>query len=326
MDAGQNHRHSLSLSDNKNNSKELVEQLGLLSGLEASLNPAPVERIHHSTIDDCGVELFIKREDLLHPIISGNKWRKLKYILQHALSLETKHLISMGGPWSNHLHALAFVGQQLNIKTTGIIRGEEPENKSTTLQDMQSWGMELVYVSRSEFRELREFQAYDSQPAQKYAGYWIPEGGASPLALQGVAEILDELGDDSFDTIALACGTGTTLAGLASHQYQKQLLGFAALKGAAFLNDDVSKLVSTEHNNWSINLDYHFGGFAKTEQRLLDFMDEFEKQTAIQLDPIYTGKMMFGLFELIQEDKFAPDHKILAIHTGGLQGRAGFQL
>ncbi len=301
-------------------------KLEALTQLEQNLNAAPVQRLHHASIDSSGVEVFIKREDLLHPIISGNKWRKLKYILQHALGSGAEHLISMGGPWSNHLHALSFVGQQLGIKTTGIIRGEMPTNKSATLQDMQRWGMDLLFVSRAEFRELRNFHAHDSQPGLDYDGYWIPEGGASTLALKGVAELTDEIGEVKFDTITLACGTGTTLAGLASAAKQNQFLGFAALKGADFLCDDVASLLPSEKHNWSINLDYHFGGFAKTEQRLFDFMLAFETQTSIPLDPIYTGKMMFGLFELIKQGYFASGHKILAIHTGGLQGRAGFQL
>lgn len=311
-------------------------RLGQLSQLEANLQPARVQRIEHPSLYESGVKLYLKREDLLHPVISGNKWRKLKYILHHAFSPDiltgvtmtgdSPHLISMGGAWSNHLHALAFVGHTLGIKTTGIIRGEEPAMKSPTLQDMENWGMSLVYVSRQEFRELRKFQAYNSQPSKDYAGYWIPEGGASTLALQGVAAIIDDLNSKRFDTIALACGTGTTLAGLAAHSTQQCVLGFAALKGAAFLNDDVASLLKSEQRNWSINFDYHFGGFAKTEPRLLDFMAEFESQTKVPLEPLYTGKMMFGLFDLIQQGKFASDHKILAIHTGGLQGRARYRL
>lgn len=296
------------------------------AALASLFSVAPVEQVNHPLLIESGVELFVKREDLLHPIISGNKWRKFKYILEDAFDHKANHLISMGGAWSNHLHALAYIGHQLGIKTTGIIRGEEPLNKSTTLVDIQRWGMNLVYVSREQFRELRAWQAHDAPPAAVYDGYWIPEGGANHLALRGVAEIMDDLGDTSYDTVTLACGTGTTLAGLASHSNQAALLGFAALKGATFLNDDVAALLPSTKTHWSINLDYHFGGFGKVKQPLIDFIQNFEAETDIALDPIYTGKMMFGLFDLIQGGYFERGHKILSIHTGGLQGRAGIRL
>ena len=297
-----------------------------LSELESSFNEASIEEIHHPVVEKSDIKLWIKREDQLHPIISGNKWRKLKYILNHALVNEYDHLISMGGAWSNHLHALAWVGKELGLKTTGIIRGERPKEESSTLKDIKQWGMQLKFISRSEFRQLRMYHDHDSPPAKKYHGYWIPEGGANQLALKGVSELVDEI-NIPFDTIVLACGTGTTLAGVASVlPCDKTAIGFAALKGASFLNKEVSGLLGNKNsNNWSINLDYHFGGFAKSNQNLNFFMEDYEKQTGIPLEPVYTGKMMYGLFDLIKRGMFNSGQNIISIHTGGLQGKSGFQ-
>ena len=298
-----------------------------LQNLEQQLSQALVEPVHHPLLEEKDIQLFLKREDRLHPIVSGNKWRKLKYILQHAIEKDHDHLISMGGLWSNHLHALAWAGKELGLRTTGIIRGELPDTKSSTLIDIESWGMQLEFVNRIRFRKLREFHEYNSEPVDHYKGYWIPEGGANKLALRGVAEMINEI-NVPFDMITLACGTGTTLAGVASAlPADKKVIGFAALKGAGFLQNDVNNLLNDHgQKNWSINLDYHFGGFAKTDQNLFSFIKDFEKQTEIPLEPVYTGKMMYGLFDLIKQGMFESGQKIIAIHTGGLQGKSGFQI
>jgi 1-aminocyclopropane-1-carboxylate deaminase/D-cysteine desulfhydrase-like pyridoxal-dependent ACC family enzyme len=282
---------------------------------------AVIEPIKHPALDEHGVQLFIKRDDLLHPIISGNKWRKLKYTMLFALNHEHQHLISMGGAYSNHLHALAYIGYKLNLKTTGLIRGEPPKQENQTLSDLRKWGMNLEFVKRSAFRELRKYRTHDAKPAQQYNGFWIPEGGATQDALRGVSEILNEI-DIEFDTLTLACGTGTTLAGLAKAlPEKKRVLGFSALKGGGFLEKDVKKLIKQNSlTNWSINFDYHFGGFAKTTEELNSFIDEFQTHTNIPMEPIYNGKMLFGLFDLIKNDRFKKGHQIIAIHTGGLQG------
>jgi 1-aminocyclopropane-1-carboxylate deaminase len=301
-----------------------------LRQLERSLAEAPIEQVRHSLLDQTGLMLWVKREDLLHPVISGNKWRKLKFNLRHALELEYDHVISMGGPWSNHLHALAWTGHQLGIKTTGIIRGEKTSSQTPTLKEMQSWGMHLESVDRTRFRELRNFKNFDDEPGKTFDGYWLTEGGANTLAMQGVAELVAEI-PAQFDTIALACGTGTTLAGIAHCiAPDKQALGFSALKGANFLNQEVTQLLVSagdkQRENWTINFDYHFGGFAKTDQKLLDFIVDFEDQTGIPLEPVYTGKLMYGIFDLIKQDYFKPDQKIITLHTGGLQGNRGFDI
>ncbi len=298
----------------------MLELNKLEKQLAIDFNASILEAVSHPLLQEYELKLSIKRDDCLHDIISGNKWRKLKYILKDAIESGQNHLISMGGPYSNHLHALANIGYKLDIKTTALIRGEAPENKSNTLQDLQKWGMHLEFINRADFRTLRTYRSSDAPPAKKYNGYWIPEGGMNPLALKGVAELVGEI-DQPFDTIALACGTGTTLAGIAqSLPENKQALGFPALKGAHFLEKEVRSLLSEDKHNWSINHSYHFGGFAKKNDELLAFIESFQEQTNIPVEPVYTAKMLFGLFDLIKQDFFNPGEKIIAIHTGGLQG------
>ena len=291
--------------------------------LEKKFNPSTLSYIETPFLKQKKVELWIKRDDLIHPVISGNKWRKLKYILDHALNIDRHTIISMGGAYSNHLHALAFVGKQLELKTIAFIRGERPERLSATLQDLQNWGMDLRFVSRAEYRGLRHYKKHNDLPGLQQGQYWLPEGGATELALLGVSELISEI-DLQYDVICVPCGTGTTLAGLISSVPEHcQVLGFSALKGAGFLAEEVENLLHENKKNkadWTIKLDYHFGGFAQRNNELLLFIESFEKQHGIELEPVYTGKMFYGLFDLIKKDTFKPGQKIIAIHTGGLQG------
>lgn len=296
-----------------------------LTALEKTFNPSILTKIDDSLLDSYGVQLWIKRDDLLHPVISGNKWRKLKYILDHALSLEITTLISMGGAYSNHLHTLAYVGKALGLKTRGIIRGGPADTLSPTLMDMRHWGMELKFVSRADYRELRQYKSGAALPGLKPGQYWLPEGGAQRLALTGIAELVDEI-TIPYDTLCVACGTGTTLAGLCEAVPEPvSVLGFAALKNAGFLRTDVEHLLRQPLSNWRINLDYHFGGFAKTHPQLTAFIEEFELKTGIPLEPVYTGKMLYALYDLIKKHTFKPGQRIIALHTGGLQGKRGYQ-
>jgi 1-aminocyclopropane-1-carboxylate deaminase len=295
-----------------------------LKKLNQHFSTSELNKIEDPILQASGVELWIKRDDQLHPIISGNKWRKLKYILDHALCLGSDTLISMGGAYSNHLHALAYVGKLLDIKTKGLIRGEPGPELTCTLKELQDWGMELEFVSRTAYRELRHHRGHYDLPGLQPNQYWLPEGGSQPLALRGVAEIVHEI-VIPYDVLCVPCGTGTTLAGLiASVPEHISVLGISALKNAAFLNTDVKKLLSCSKNNWQINLDYHCGGFAKTNPELLYFIDRFEHSTKIPLEPVYTAKMLFALYDLIEKKVFKSGQRIIAIHTGGLQGKRGF--
>ena len=293
-----------------------------LQALEQQFNPSVLTPLSSPLLQQKQLELWIKRDDLIHPIISGNKWRKLKYILNHALQCQANTLISMGGAYSNHLHALAYTGRLLNIKTIAYIRGEQPKQFSPTLNDLVDWGMQLHFISRSEYRQLRQFKRHDSLPNLQRGQYWLPEGGATELALQGITELVTEI-NQPYDVLCVPCGTGTTCAGLIQAVNNKaNVIGFSALKGADFLTADISKLLNNAQlKHWHIELNYHFGGFAKTKPELLQFITDFQQQFQIECEPVYTGKLLYGLFELIKADYFTPHQKIIALHTGGLQGK-----
>jgi 1-aminocyclopropane-1-carboxylate deaminase len=294
-----------------------------LVNLEKTFTPSILTKIDEPWLAQYPIELWMKRDDLLHPVISGNKWRKLKYILDHALSLGADTLISMGGAYSNHLHALAYTGMVLGLKTIGLVRGERPDILTPTLLDMKNWGMELNFVSRSDYRLLRQYKNWDDLPGLKARQYWLVEGGAQALALQGVADLVAEIAIP-YDTLCLPCGTGTTLAGIVDAvPEQVSVLSFSALKNAGFLTAEVTAMLSQPRNNWRINLDYHFGGFAKMSAELSAFIEDFELKTTIPLEPVYTGKMMYALYDLIKKHYFKPGQRIIALHTGGLQGKRG---
>jgi len=291
--------------------------------------PSPVTQIFSPLLDARQLQLFIKRDDLIHPVISGNKWRKLKYNLQQAKAEQQPCLLTFGGAWSNHIHATAAAGYYFGFKTIGIIRGEATPVLSATLQDAKNWGMQLHFVNRENYRHKTEadFIADLKQRFGKF--YLLPEGGSNALAIQGCAEIMSER-DESYDVICADCGTGTTLAGIiCGNQNQSQILGFSVLKNGEFLSHDVQSMLNNVHcnyNNWHINSDYHFGGYAKATPVLLKFIKNFNQQHGIQLEPVYSGKMFYGLFDLIEKGYFKPGSRMLAIHGGGLQGLRGYSL
>jgi len=296
-----------------------------IAQLAQQFTPSPLCQVEDELLTKQHLELWLKRDDLLHPIISGNKWRKLKYTLDHALSIGADTLISMGGAYSNHLHALAYVGKLLGIKTIGYVRGEPGDELTPTLRDVQSWGMELRFVSRTDYRALRHYRQHQDLPGILPNQYWLPEGGAQTLVLQGLAEMVTEI-ETAYDVICTPCGTGATLAGIiAAVPEDKQVLGFAALKNADFLFKDVENLLTGSNKHWDINLAYHFGGFANVNPELLSFIDGLSLNTKIPFEPVYTGKMMYGLFDLIRKHYFQPGQRIIAVHTGGLQGNRGFK-
>ncbi|MDO5979738.1 1-aminocyclopropane-1-carboxylate deaminase/D-cysteine desulfhydrase [Flavivirga spongiicola] len=276
-----------------------------------------------SVPDNKGAELFIKREDEIHPFVSGNKYRKLKYNLLEAKKKGFKTLLTFGGAFSNHIAAVASAGNLLGFKTIGVIRGNELEDKisdNETLSFAKQNGMQFKFVSRADYRD-KTSKAFLAKLKEEFNDFYlIPEGGTNILAIKGCEEILTEA-DNVFDYICCAVGTGGTISGLINcSKPSQQVLGFPALKGD-FLRQDISKFVAK--TNWDLITDYHFGGYAKINEELVTFINQFKKTNAIPLDPVYTGKMMFGVFDLINKDYFKKDSKILAIHTGGLQGIKG---
>jgi 1-aminocyclopropane-1-carboxylate deaminase len=274
-------------------------------------------------LSDNSITLSIKREDLIHPFISGNKYRKLKYNIQEAQSLKLKSLLTFGGAFSNHIAAVAYAGKTYGFKTIGVIRGDELREKkdlNPTLEFAKSCGMEFKFVTREAYRNKNNTDYITSLRNQFGNFYLIPEGGTNELAVKGCEEILAEQ-DEQFDYICCSVGTGGTISGIInSVKTHQKVLGFPALKGD-FLQQDIRKFANQE--NWELITDYHFGGYGKIKPELITFVNTFKNDYNIPLDPIYTGKMMFGLFHLIEQGFFAKDSKILAIHTGGLQGIAG---
>lgn len=274
-------------------------------------------------IENSNISLYIKREDLLHPIISGNKFRKLKYNLTHAKNEKKEMLLTFGGAFSNHILAVAAAGKEHGFRTIGIIRGEELKDtvsENPTLQKAQDLGMIFEFVDREIYREKNN-PKFIRQLADKFGDFYlIPEGGTNDLAVKGCEEILT-VNDEKFDYICCAVGTGGTISGLINcSKNSQQVLGFPALKGG-FLREDICRFASK--SNWDLITEYHFGGYAKVSEELIQFINEFYQKHKIPLDPIYTGKMMFGVIDLIHKNYFPENSKILVIHTGGLQGIAG---
>ena len=274
-------------------------------------------------LKEYNVELYIKREDKIHPSISGNKYRKLKYNLQEAQKFGHDTLLTFGGAYSNHIAAVASAGKEFGFKTIGIIRGEELEDKiveNPTLQFAKSKGMKFKFISRNAYRG-KESEVFLNNLKKEFEDFYlVPEGGTNQLAVKGCEEILNEA-DTTFDYICCAVGTGGTISGIinASKAHQ-EILGFPALKGD-FLSTNISKFVSKD--NWELITDYHFGGYAKVNSELIDFINQFKKEYNIPLDPVYNGKLMFGVIKMIEENYFKQKTKILVIHTGGLQGISG---
>ncbi len=290
-------------------------------------NAIPLFKVNSDFITSKGLELFVYRLDLNHPTISGNKLYKLKYNLEEAKKLKNETLLTFGGAFSNHIAASASAGKEYGFGTIGIIRGEEPTELNSTLKFAKECGMELHFVSRSLYQDKEELNKYVLEKFSNKNYYSIPEGGSNELGIKGCEEITKDIPID-FDFVCCACGTGSTIAGITlSLKEHQKAIGFQILKGEKYIQTEVEKWLTvfkSNAKNWEINEEFHFGGYAKLKPELLNFMLEFEKENAIPLDYIYTGKMMFGIMELIKRGKFKKGTKIIAIHTGGLQGNKGF--
>lgn len=269
-------------------------------------------------------KLVIKREDLLHPYISGNKYRKLKYNLIAAKTKGYTTLLTFGGAYSNHIAAVASAGKEYGFKTIGVIRGEELIDKidsNPTLKFAKSCGMNFHFVSREGYRHKSNLNFIENLKTTFGDFYLLPEGGTNDLAVKGCSEILNQ-NDEQFDYICTAVGTGGTIAGLieSSNAVSQTVLGFSALKGT-FQTSEIDSL--TSKRNYQILDDYCFGGYAKVNSNLIEFINDFKCKTSIPLDPVYTGKMVYGIIDLIKKGIIKNQSKILAIHTGGLQGIVG---
>lgn len=293
--------------------------------------PSPIQEIKDICLSKAGIRLYVKRDDLIHPSVSGNKWRKLKYNLSQAQQASKSIILTYGGAFSNHIYSVAAAGKVLDFSTIGIIRGEEGMATNPTLSFARSCGMKLYFVSRNDYRD--KVKALDIVKESLDDCYVLPEGGTNEFALPGCGEIVEEVAEqwkgELPDYWCLSCGTGGTIAGILSAMPEEKgaVIGFSALKGD-FHQNDIRQLLQVHQKNipshWHIQTDYHFGGYARHQPALIDFINDFKSQHQIQLDPIYTGKLFYGIFDLVKKAYFKKGTKILAIHTGGLQGIAGF--
>ncbi|WP_428232082.1 1-aminocyclopropane-1-carboxylate deaminase/D-cysteine desulfhydrase [Flavobacterium sp.] len=269
------------------------------------------------------ISLTIKRDDLNHPFISGNKLRKLKYNLLQAKAENKTTLLTFGGAFSNHIAAVAYAGKEHGFKTIGVIRGDELLDKieeNPTLKFAQENGMQFEFVTREEYRHKSEI-AFIEKLKEKFGDFYlVPEGGTNEFAVKGCEEILTDE-DAVFNYVCCAVGTGGTISGLINSALPHQkVLGFPALKGD-FLTDEIR--IFAKKDNWNLVSDYHFGGYGKINLELIEFINAFFEETKVPLDPVYTGKMVFGVIDLIHKNYFPANSKIVLIHTGGLQGIEG---
>jgi 1-aminocyclopropane-1-carboxylate deaminase/D-cysteine desulfhydrase-like pyridoxal-dependent ACC family enzyme len=266
------------------------------------------------------IDLFLLRLDKIHPDISGNKWFKLKFYLDDAAAQGKKSIVTFGGAWSNHIIAVAAACKLNNLQSTGIIRGEKPKKLSWTLKMASGYGMQLLFITREDYKRKKIPAALSSDDNNNYI---INEGGYGEKGALGAAAIADYYQEKQYTHICCAAGTGTMMAGLIKAASPgQQIIGMSVLKNNADLQKETETLLSADERgkNYTFIHDYHFGGYAKKNQLLTDFMNRFYRQTAIPTDFVYTAKLLYGIYDLAEKNFFPPDSKLLIIHSGGLQG------
>ncbi len=288
---------------------------------------APIIEIEDSFLTQKGVRLFLKREDLIHEHISGNKWRKLKYNLQKAKEENHSRILTFGGAFSNHIAATAYAAKVAHIESIGIIRGEENAINNPTLQFAREQGMKLHFISRSLYREKNNASYQEALKKDFGPFFLVPEGGANAYGMMGCCEIMNGYKESDFDIICCACGTGTTLSGIihANTSKNTHIIGFPVLLDEKSIQENIILLNNNQiKSKWSLQANYTFGGYSKTNSALIHFIQSFTAKTGVPLDYIYTGKMLYGIYDMIEKEEIKRGTKVLAIHTGGLQGNLGF--
>lgn len=289
-------------------------------------NETPVFPVHNEFLEKNKISLYLKREDLNHSGVSGNKWWKLKYNLAETIRLNKKTMLTFGGAFSNHIYATAAACHEMGLKSIGLIRGEEVLPLNATLKFASDKGMQLDFISREKYRHKHDVSFLEYLQEKYGDHYLIPEGGTNSLALKGCAEFAkDHLAKLDFDYLVLPVGTGGTMAGLISgFQGTKKITGIPVLKNSDFLHQDISALVKNftgnVYGNWTLMTSYHHGGYARITNELSAFIVMMRTVHNLPFDPVYTGKMMWAIIEEIKKGTFERGSKILAIHTGGLQG------
>ncbi|WP_448213594.1 1-aminocyclopropane-1-carboxylate deaminase/D-cysteine desulfhydrase [Colwellia sp. MEBiC06753] len=289
--------------------------------------PSPIQALTHPLFTKHQLQVFIKRDDLIHPIISGNKWRKLQGNIEYAKANDYSGILSFGGAFSNHIHALAYACQQQQLKTIGIIRGEPEYQHNYTLSWAKHWQMQLNFVDRITYKR-RYQQDYLDELTSQYPDYFIvPEGGTNQLALTGMAGVIDELTNQlEFDSLMLPIASGGTTAGLiAADNGEHQILSIAVLKQAEYLLQEIKALLpnGATSTNWRLLTEFHRGGYAKFSAEDCINLAELTTHFNVPFEPIYSGKMLLALLDLIEQGYFPAGHRIVLLHTGGIQGVSG---
>lgn len=289
----------------------------------------PLYAVKSALLQKTGVELHVLRLDMIDPYAGGNKIFKLKYNLEAAKQGGFKRIVTFGGAWSNHLAAVAAVlspksgVQSLANDIIGIVRGEEPAVLSDTLRFCRERGMKLHFISRKEYKRKNE-QGFIEELRKQFGDFYLlPEGGTNEFAVKGCREILNYVKTD-FNYVCCPVGSGGTFAGLVSALKPSQkALGYVALKNGEYMAKEIARLASSQNDHTLIH-DYHFGGFAKTTPKLVEFKKKFERENGFELDHVYTAKMFYGIYDMVRKHDFVAGSKIIALHTGGLQGNKGF--
>ena len=301
----------------------------------------PLQQLSWGLAQKCGIEILIRRDDLIDKHLSGNKFYKLFYNLHAAKHLGHKQLLTFGGAYSNHLHSLAAAAKLYGFSAIGVIRGERPKQLSQTLLDAESWGMTLEFISRADYGEKSSPILLTQLAARHGDFYEIPEGGANSLGVKGakvLGESIQQQTSLNHTSVCLACGTGNTLAGVAAGlaegvaaaKINGQAIGFSVLKGVGDLGTQIinqQQSIARATANWRVISGYHGGGYGKKLPAYLrQFLHEFEQENRLQLDPVYTLKMFWGVAQLMLLNYWPRGSRLILIHTGGLQGRRGFSL
>jgi 1-aminocyclopropane-1-carboxylate deaminase/D-cysteine desulfhydrase-like pyridoxal-dependent ACC family enzyme len=285
--------------------------------------PSPLQKLESNFLEKHKVHLYLKRDDLIHPQVSGNKWRKLKFNVEEAKKQKKNTILTFGGAYSNHIVATAFAAQACGLNSIGVIRGDEFDTLNQSLAMAKEAGMKLHFVSRSEYGLKTEADFIDKLKHEFGDFYLVPEGGANALGVRGCEEIVEEI-DIRADYVALSAGTGTTAAGVLN-VFDERVLVFPVLKGGEGLEKDILtwQLNSDKATQLTMQAGFHFGGYARLNSSLVEFANNFYQVYQIPLDLVYTAKLMYGLFKLIEDNYFVEGSSIVAIHTGGLQGNKG---
>ncbi len=287
--------------------------------------PSPLQLYKIPLFEEAGIEFWVKRDDLIHPTVSGNKWRKLKFNLEKAKELGYSKILTFGGAFSNHIASVGAIAKGSNLKIHAMVRGDElNSNSNPTLREADSNGLNLHFVSRADYKLWKKLEKGESISEKWKDHYIIPEGGANEEGVRGCESIMQEISID-FSHICLSAGTGTTAAGILRSNASSKILVFPALKNAFSLEEDIlSRQVDPNFKKEQLELitQYHFGGFAKVPEDLINFTSVIKEEYGLPLDYLYTAKAFYGLMDLVKRGEVKAGSKVLFYHSGGLQGNS----